>query len=187
MHGQAASVHIIRPFAEQVEHLRVRHADEKVEAGIRVRHNEEQGCPLFSDAVQMQLIVGCDLPELFDIEYREACAAADQDALRRLAGSHLVFGILADSEVSRLPLAQIRELQIHLILVILIVLTGIHLVEHVDQSRKVLLLGRQLIVDIADQGNVEQRFRLHPEVVAAFSFTLGVGDEDGNKLQDILF
>ena len=85
MHRQAASVHIIRPFAEQVEHLGVRHADEEVKAGIRVRHDEEQGCPLFSDGVQMQLIVGRDLPKLFDIEYREACAAADQDALRRLA------------------------------------------------------------------------------------------------------
>ena len=85
MHRQAASVHIIRPFAEQVEHLRIRHADEKVEAGIRVRHDEEQGCPLFSDGVQMQLVVGRDFPKLFDIEYREARAAADQDALCRLA------------------------------------------------------------------------------------------------------
>ena len=176
MHRQAASVHIIRPFAEQVEHLGVRHADEEVKAGIRVRHNEEQGCPLFSDGVQMQLIVSRDLPKLFDIEYREACAAADQDALRRLAGSHFVFGILADSEVSRLSFAQIRELQIHLVLVILIVLTGIHLVEHVDQSRKVMLLRRQLIVDISDQGDVQQGFRFHPEVIAAFSFTLCVGD-----------
>ena len=85
MHRQAASVHIIRHFAEQIEHLRVRHADEEVEAGIRVRHDEEQGCPFFPDGVQVKLIVGCDLPELFDIEHREACAAADQDALRRLA------------------------------------------------------------------------------------------------------
>ena len=85
MHRQAASVHIVRPFAEQVEHLGIRHADEKVEAGVRVRHDEKQGCPLFSDGVQVKLIVGCDLPELFDIEHREACAAAHQDALRRFA------------------------------------------------------------------------------------------------------
>ena len=78
-------MHIIRHFAEQVEHLGVRHADKEVEAGIRVRHDEEQGGPLFSNGVQMQLIVGRDLPKLFDIEYREACAAADQDALRRFA------------------------------------------------------------------------------------------------------
>ena len=77
-----------------------------------------------------------------------------------ITGSHLVFGILAYSKVSRLPFAQIREFQIHLILIILIILTSIHLVEHVDQGRKVLLLRRQLIVDISDQGDVEQRFRL---------------------------
>ena len=182
MHRQAASVHIIRHFAEQVEHLGIRHADEEIEAGIRVRHDEEQGCPLFSDGVQVELIVSGNLPELFNIEHSQPCAAAHQDALRRFAGSHLVFGILADSKVSRLPFAQIRELQIHLVLVILIVFTGIHFVEHVDQGRKVLLLGRHLIVDISDQGNVEQRFRFHPEVIAAFSFTLGVGDQDGDEL-----
>ena len=87
----------------------------------------------------------------------------------------------------RFPLAQIRKLQIHFVLVIFIVLSGIHFVEHVDQGRKVLLLGRQLIVDISDQGDVQQRLCLHPEVVAAFSFTLGVGNQDGDKLQDILF
>lgn len=75
-------------------------------------------------------------------------------------GGHLVFGILAYSEVSRLPLAQIRKLQIHFVLVILIVLTGIHLVEHVDQGRKVLLLRRQLIVDISDQGDIQERLCL---------------------------
>ena len=85
MHRQAASVHIIRHFAEQIEHLRVCHADEEVEAGIRVRHDEEQGCPFFPDGVQVKLIVGCDLPKLFNIEHGEPCAAAHQDALRRLA------------------------------------------------------------------------------------------------------
>ena len=29
--------------------------------------------------------------------------------------------------------------------------------------------------------------RTHPEVIAAFSFTLGVGDQDGDELQDVLF
>lgn len=76
---------IVLPFAEQVEHLRVRHADEKVEAGVRVRHDEKQGCPLFSDGVQVKLIVGRDFPKLFDIEYREARATADQNALCSLA------------------------------------------------------------------------------------------------------
>lgn len=102
-------------------------------------------------------------------------------------GGHLVFGILAYSEVSRLPLAQIRKLQIHFVLVILIVLTGIHLVEHVDQGRKVLLLRRQLIVDISDQGDIQERLCLYPKVISAFSFTLGVGDQDGDELQDVLF
>ena len=82
---------IVLPFAEQVEHLRVRHADEKVEAGVRVRHDEEQRRLLIAQRVQLQFIVHCevivgrDFPKLFDIEYREARATADQNALCSLA------------------------------------------------------------------------------------------------------
>ena len=42
MDGQFAAVHIIRFVAQKVEKLGVDHADEEVEGGIRVRHNEEQ-------------------------------------------------------------------------------------------------------------------------------------------------
>ena len=42
---------------EQIEKLGVDHADEEVEGGIRVRHNEEQRRFLIPQRVQLQLIV----------------------------------------------------------------------------------------------------------------------------------
>lgn len=43
MDGQTSAIHIIRLFAEQVEHLGVDQADEEVEAGVGVGHDQEQG------------------------------------------------------------------------------------------------------------------------------------------------
>ena len=57
MDGQFAAVHIIRFVAQKVEKLGVDHADEEVEGGIRVRHDEEQCRFLIAQRVQLQLIV----------------------------------------------------------------------------------------------------------------------------------
>ena len=57
MDGQLAAVHIICFVAQQIEKLGVDHADEEVEGGIRVRHDEEQCRFLIAQRVQLQLIV----------------------------------------------------------------------------------------------------------------------------------
>ena len=57
MNGQLAAVYIVGFVAQQIEKLGVDHADEKVEGGIRVRHDEEQCCFLIAQRVQLQLIV----------------------------------------------------------------------------------------------------------------------------------
>ena len=51
MNGQLAAVHIICLVAQQIEKLGVDHADEEVEGGIRVRHNEEQRSFLIAQRV----------------------------------------------------------------------------------------------------------------------------------------
>ena len=51
MDGQLAAVHIICFIAQQIEKLGVDHADEEVEGGIRVRHNEEQRSFLIAQRV----------------------------------------------------------------------------------------------------------------------------------------
>ena len=57
MNGQLAAVYIICLVAQQIEKLGVDHADEEVEGGIRVRHDEEQCRFLIAQRVQLQLIV----------------------------------------------------------------------------------------------------------------------------------
>ena len=57
MDGQLSAVHIVCLVAQQIEKLGVDHADEEVEGGIRVRHDEEQCCFLIAQRVQLQLIV----------------------------------------------------------------------------------------------------------------------------------
>ena len=59
---------------------RVAHGDQEVKGVIRVAHNEEQGSFPVSQSVQLQLIVGSDLPQLGNIEHSKARTAANQYA-----------------------------------------------------------------------------------------------------------
>ena len=59
--------------------------DEEIKTVIRVAHNEEQGRFAVPQGVQLQLIVGRDLPDLRNIEHRQPSAAAHKDALCGLA------------------------------------------------------------------------------------------------------
>ena len=68
MDGQFAAVHIVCFIAQEVEKLGVDHADEEVEGGIRVRHNEEQRRFLIAQRVQLQLIVHSEVTQLLDVE-----------------------------------------------------------------------------------------------------------------------
>ena len=40
-------------------------------------------------------------------------------------------------------------------------------------------------MDIGNQRRIEQFFGLLPELIAAFSFALGVGDQRGDEFQDV--
>ncbi len=54
----------------------VTHGDQEVEGIVRVAHNEKQRGLLIAQGVQLQLVIGCDLPDLGYVEYRQTCAAA---------------------------------------------------------------------------------------------------------------
>ena len=49
--------------AQEVEQLGVAHGDQEVKAIVRVAHNEEQSGFPISQGVQLQLVVGSDLPQ----------------------------------------------------------------------------------------------------------------------------
>ena len=85
------------------------------------------------------------------------------------------------------PLFQLIEHQVHGVFELLIVLPDLHAVDHLDEGGEVLFLHRGLIVDVADQRAVQQRFRLDPEIVPGLALSLGVGDQRCHQLQDVLF
>ena len=95
--------------------------------------------------------------------------------------------ILPDGKVPRLPLCQIVKQIINLVAEVLVVLPHLHLIQHVDQRRKVLPFRQQLVMDVANQGDIQQRFGLDPEIISGFAFTLRVGNQCRDELQNVLF
>ena len=83
MDRQPPTVHIVGFFTQKVEKLGVAHGDQEVKAIVRVAHNEEQGGFPVSQGVQLQLVVGSDLPQLGNVEYGKARTAGNQDGFCR--------------------------------------------------------------------------------------------------------
>ena len=92
-----------------------------------------------------------------------------------ISRSQFIFGILAHCKVVGGPLFQLIEHQVHGIFELLIVLPDLHTVDHLDEGGEVLFLHRGLIMDVADERAVQQRFRLDPEIVPGLALALGVG------------
>ena len=66
MDGKFAAVHIICLVTQQIEKLSVDHRNQKVEGGIRVRHDEEQCRFLIAQRVQLQLIVHGEVTQFLE-------------------------------------------------------------------------------------------------------------------------
>jgi len=62
--GQAAPMHIVRPLAQEVEHLGERQGHNEIVGSVRVADDEESRRPLVPQAVQLHFVIAHDLPEL---------------------------------------------------------------------------------------------------------------------------
>ena len=89
MDRQPPAVHIVRLFTQEVEQLGVAHGDEEVKAIVRVAHNEEQGGFPVSQGIQLQLVVGRDLPQLRNVEHGKARTAGNQNGFCGFARNEL--------------------------------------------------------------------------------------------------
>ena len=67
----------------------MQHGDNEVEGGVCVAHNEEQRRFSVAQGIQLQFIVGHDLPQLRNIEGGKAGAAANQDGFQGFARNKL--------------------------------------------------------------------------------------------------
>ena len=85
MHGKSSVVFIIRFFTKQVEHLGVRHGYQKIKGIVRVRDDEEHRRFCVSDGVQLQFVIGRNLPNLLNIKGSKTRRAGNQDTFGGLA------------------------------------------------------------------------------------------------------
>ena len=70
-----------------IEKLGVDHRNQKVESGIRVRHDDEQRRLLIAQRVQLQLIIHGEVTQFLNVKGRKPCAAGNKYAFRGLAGT----------------------------------------------------------------------------------------------------
>ena len=154
MMGQAAPVNTVRPFTQQIEHLRKGQGNQKVIGGRGVGNGEKHRRFPIPDAVKLQLVIGHDLPELGDVKRGQTGAAGNQNAFGRLAACKFVFLVLLHSKAIRLSLFQPLKHIVHGILEIFIVLLDLHAGNHIYQCIHIPILSGALKNDIGDQGAV---------------------------------
>ena len=85
MDREPSAIHIICLLTQQIEELSVDHGDQKIKGSIRIRHDQEQRSFPVPDGIQVQLVIGCDLPELLYIKDRQPCPTRNEDRLGGLS------------------------------------------------------------------------------------------------------
>lgn len=85
MDGEPSAVHIVGLLAQQIEQLGVDHGNEEIERAVRVAHNQEQRCPLIPQSIQLQFVIGGNIPQLLNIKGSQSGTAGNQNRLGSLA------------------------------------------------------------------------------------------------------
>ena len=71
MDREPPAVHIVRLFAQQIEQLGVAEGDQEIEGVVRIAHDKEQRRFPVPQGVQLQLVIGRDLPQLRNVKGRK--------------------------------------------------------------------------------------------------------------------
>ena len=98
MMGQAASVFVVSPFTQKVEHLRKCKGHDKVVGGVYIAYQKEQGRFIVPELVKLQLVIAHNLPKLRYVKGGQPGSTANQNRL----------GCFARDKLSRtfLPIVQ---------------------------------------------------------------------------------
>ena len=169
-------MNIVRPFTQEIEHLRKGQSHQKVIGGCGVGNREKHRCFPIPDTVKLQFIVGHDLPELGDVKGGKPGTAGNQNTFGCLAAGKFILLILLDCETIRLAFFQPLKHIVHRIHKIFVVLFHLHAGNHIHQCIHIPILGGALENDIGNQGTIQKRFRLLPEWIAFFALSLCVAD-----------
>ena len=120
MDGQTPAVHVVRLVAQKIEKLGIHQRGEEIERVVRIGNDDKQGGPLVAQRVQLQLVIGRQLPKLLDVERGHSCAAGNQDGFRRLARDELSRTFSSNSKRSSLSRRFIRNRCLRLLSLILL-------------------------------------------------------------------
>ena len=123
-----------RLVTEGIKHLCIDHRRYEVKGRIRVGHDAEQRRFPVPQFIQFQLVIHHHVPDFLDVKRGHPCTAGNKYAFRRLACRHLVFFILADSEMFRVALLQAVKHHIHGVFKVFIILPNFGSVQHFQQG-----------------------------------------------------
>ena len=194
MIGQLSTWGIIRFGTKQIKKLRIHDSHKEVECGICIGDDYEKRTQLITELIEVQLIVGGDLQDLIYCKRRESCRTANKDRLSRFSGSELIRLELFECKCTQAPLFGIGfrfkdvtvishdfgifvlcavqpalydlKLNIYRILELLIVLTALRIVDHVDQRFKIPLIFGVHSKYQGDICRVKELFSFYPKVIA---------------------
>ena len=102
-HRQPPLVYTVGLAVERLDELRIHHADEIVEALVRIRDAAEQRHFFLPQLVQVQLVRHGQTVDLRQVEGRQPHADAHQNRFRGFAGGLLEDAVLLDGNAVRLP------------------------------------------------------------------------------------
>ena len=83
--GQAASVFVVGPLTQKIEHLRKGKSYDEVIGTVCVAYQEEQGRFLVPELVKLQLVIAHNLPKLRYVKRGQPGSTANQNTFRCLA------------------------------------------------------------------------------------------------------
>ena len=86
MHRQSAAVLIISFFTKEVKELGISHRNEKIEAVIRITHDQKEGCFSVTQGIQLQFVIVGDFTKFGYIEHSQTRSAGNEDGFSSLTG-----------------------------------------------------------------------------------------------------
>ena len=165
MHGQSAAVNGVGLIVELLKQLGIKHTHDEIEGAIVIGNHGEYRRFLFADLPQIHFIALGNAGQRIQIELFQTGDKGNLDGFQRLSAAGVIRPVILEGDMLRVPFLQSFKQLIENRLILLVVLLYIAGSDHLHDHRKVLLVGRSLIMEIADKGLEQHRCRLIPERV----------------------
>ena len=165
MHGQSAAVNGVGLIVELLKQLGIKHTHDEIEGTVVIGNYGEYRRFLFADLPQIHFIALGNAGQRIQIELFQTGDKGNLDGFQRLSAAGVIRPIILEGDMLRVSFLQSLKKLIENRLILLVVLLYIAGSDHLHNHGKVLLIGRSLIMEIADKGLKQHGCRLIPERV----------------------